>query len=195
MDAAVLAQQKYIFLRKYTSKKYDTVSIALESAIKSAVKRNPTYSDTITGVQKKEVVLFWQNELIHLGKKYIICKQTEDAFVEDVLVLKKALNGRFREHLSNKESRGVRISHCQKSLAVFLKYRWCQGELPFEPPVCPVDRFVLNHIGKNNISWTKMDDEEIYRDIIKVISEAVKNNICCKSPSEWELCMFNTINN
>lgn len=195
MNKQTLAKQKIAFLKNYTPSKQaiSNQDIALESAINSSVRRNPTYSTGITRRQKIEIAEFWGKEIVKLSKKYFKKAQSVETFIKDVLTLKVLINNKYKSNLHNKNSEGIRIAHCQKSLSVYLKYRWCQGDMKIEPPLCPIDRIILAHCGRFDLAWTSLDDKECFRDIIKTLANTAKKHPCVNSVAQWELCVFNSI--
>lgn len=193
MNEVQLLRQKEIFLSSYTpsANAVTPEDIALDGAIVSSVRRNPTYSRDLSIAQRNELVAFWRNELIHRGAKYFTSAQPVRTYIDDVIDLKASINAQYGEFLCNDVSNGIRIAQCQKSLSIYLKYMWCQNIAIFEPPLCPIDRIVLSHCGINNVSWTRLDDTETFQLIIAEIINHAQNHFCCCSVAEWELCMFN----
>lgn len=81
----------------------------------------------------------------------------------------------------------------QKLLNLYLKYLWCLEDIP-APPHFPIDRIIQEvfnsgELVKNEIiSWTKMEKEEQYLQIIRYAETlAIKENI---SIAELELKRF-----
>lgn len=195
MNEQTVSRQKKAFLDSFTHSRIavSNQGIAIESAINSSIRRNPTYSTETTRLRKKEIADFWGKEIVKLSMKYFEKAQSEETFINDVLTLKKLVNNKYKSDLHNKISNGLRIAHCQKSLSVYLKYRWCQGDMVFEPPLCPIDRIVLVHCGRTDVAWTSLDDQGRFRSIIKALADTVKKHPCCNSVAQWELCVFNSI--
>lgn len=193
MNEDQILRQKEIFLSSYTpsANAITPEEIALVGAIVSAVRRNPTYSRDLPREQRNELVEFWHNELIQRGSKYLRSVQTLNTYVGDIIDMKASINARYGEFLHNDVSSGIRISQCQKSLSVYLKYMWCQNIAVVDPPLCPIDRIVLSHCGIFDISWTRIDDADTLWRIIAAVTSHAQGYPCCDSVAEWELCMFN----
>lgn len=123
MDENQLRLQKEAFLSSYTppANAVTPTDIALESAIVTAVRRNPTYSRNLTRAQRNELIEFWHNELIQRGAKYLYSAQTINTYVDDIIGMRDSINAHFEEFLHNSVSNGIRIAQCQKSLSVYLK--------------------------------------------------------------------------
>lgn len=194
MEKVLLEAHKKAFLASYSpSKKAVTrQDIALESAVNASLRRNPTYSQTITKQDKADFISFWRKEIVTLGEKYLHDNQAVETFISDVDTMKLRINDRFGGFLNNRLSNGIRVAHCQKSLALYLKYMWCSGEATVEPPVCPIDRTVLFHCGIND-SWIQLNSVKKYKGILNQMKAAVEKNPCCNSMAEWELCVFNLV--
>lgn len=78
---------------------------------------------------------------------------SEDEHVKNIQRLAKQLSA---EHADVLAEGGIRIGHAQKALNLYLKYRWCLGEIP-EPPHCPLDAIVLGKVpGCETVRWTRM---------------------------------------
>lgn len=189
-----MQHQKEQFLKSYpiieTAKTPE--EFALKSAIVSSVRRNPTYSSGLCLSRKHEIIDFWKQEIIKRSDKYFKTTKTIDEYIDDVLEMKGAINAHFCEGLKNSISLGLRVSHCQKSLSVYLKYMWCYNITSIVPPACPIDRIVLTHCGISDIAWTRLNDKKKFRKILSIIEKTRHNNGCCRSIAEWELCLFNS---
>lgn len=76
----------------------------------------------------------------------------------------------------------LNIGVSQKLLNLHLKYHWCLGNIP-EPPHCPVDRMIQNHLKiKPIVNWTEMKTIEEYLKVINRIRE--------KMPANYSLAKF-----
>ena len=68
----------------------------------------------------------------------------------------------------------------QKILNLYLKYLWCLKFIP-APPHFPVDRIIQEKLNKGEfsknevISWTKMENEDQYLQIIKFAERIARN--------------------
>jgi hypothetical protein len=183
---------KEIFLKRYNQKK--SIEDAISLAIRAAVQHNSLYLENLSMGKRKVVRTDWGKELLLIAEKYKE-NQTKEIFNEDILKLKEFMNTRhgdsFRRspHPKYKYDIGFRISHSQKSISVFLKHLWCMNKIS-EPPVCPVDRIILEKIGESgkSASWGYINSLEIHNSKVAEINEfALKEN---KSIAIWELTNF-----
>jgi hypothetical protein len=79
----------------------------------------------------------------------------------------------------------------QKILNLYLKYRWCMGDIQ-TPPHFPVDRRIQENINytKNLFSWTQLTDSKKYMELIEHVRELVQNSNEYGSIAEFELIHF-----
>jgi len=186
-----IVNQKVLFLDKYNPER--EVQRALSMSIKASVQRNNLYSENIrSGSQKRiEVGQIWREKLIEITKKYEN-SISRDQYLEDVVELKKFMNETFDGHFNNNKflsDPGLRLSHSQKSISVYLKHLWCIGKVK-EPPCCPVDAIILKRIGLKypHNSWGKINQLQELEDKLNLIEKfASKNSL---SVAQWELCNF-----
>lgn len=186
-------------------------SIALRSAINAATqtrsKKYHVYVDSLTKKKKQEVILFWKNKLKKFIKPYMKNRKNDTDFVTDVNRLKKSINRKYKDCFYGEN--GIRIAQCQKSLSVYLKWLWCLGIAKFEPPVCPIDRNVLNqcfvNLDRKNDKenkdflkkinkaggWGQIDCLKDYKKLLDIAS-AISNKANL-SIAVWELSFFNNI--
>ena len=171
------------------------VNQAARMAIKAAVERNPTYSDD-ANIEK--IHKTWIEELISLFDKYKNKEQTKEVFVDDVIELQRKMNASFPDSFRNNgKSKGknkdrdkyekvFRVAHAQKSLSIFLKHMWCiTPDMPM-PPVCPIDRRILQE-AKIYDPWTKLNCIKTYKKWLEKL-ECVAG----KEPlAKWELVKWN----
>lgn len=183
---------KDLFLKRYNQKK--SIDEAISLAIKAAVQHNSLYLENLSIEKRKEVRTDWGKELLYIAEKYKE-NQTIEIYNEDILKLKELMNTRHRDsfrrspHPKYKYDIGFRISHSQKSISVFLKHLWCMNKIS-EPPVCPVDRIILEKIGMSgkSASWGYINSLEIHNSkVVEINKIALKEN---KSIAIWELTNF-----
>ena len=62
------------------------------------------------------------------------------------------------------------------------KYYWCADWIS-EPPHLPIDSINLKKIKINNISWTRLDNVDEYKELIEDFKQRTKST----SLSLWEL--------
>jgi hypothetical protein len=81
----------------------------------------------------------------------------------------------------------LRFGIAQKLINLYLKYRWCLGQIP-TPPHCPFDRIIISKIGLYNgvINWTEIDCPNTYRSLV----EKAQIKAGEMSIAEWELLEF-----
>jgi hypothetical protein len=68
-----------------------------------------------------------------------------------------------------------RIAHAQKSLSLVLKHLWCHERLPqgTEPPGCPIDRMILDHVKRSHgITWTMINTPDAYHSALALVQAA-----------------------
>ena len=193
--------------------------IALRSAVNAATqtrsKKFHVFAESITiktsdtteetkrkRTEKIEVIQFWKTKLKEYAVKYEE-KRDDEFFIKDVVAFQKefeAFNNKF-------EGEGIRIAQCQKSLSVYLKWLWCLGHLNNEPPMCPIDRNVLNACYKNldkkadkeerkliqkvnrDGGWGQINDLDEYKGLVNIVKKVAGT----QSPAVWELSLFNVI--
>jgi hypothetical protein len=180
------------FLNRYNPQK--SIDTAISLSIKAAVQQNSLYLENLSFKKRKEIRNDWSNELKSILKKYVV-KQSKEIYNTDILTLKDFMNNKHGEsfrkipHPKYNYDIGFRISHSQKSISVLLKHIWCMKMIP-EPPLCPVDRIILEKIGLKgkNASWGYINSLEIHNSKVAEINEfALKEN---KSIAIWELTNF-----
>lgn len=83
---------------------------------------------------------------------------------------------------------GYRYGVAQKLLNLYLKYRWCMGQVA-EPPHCPVDRIVLEKTTlRDKFNWTRMTTEEQYMSAINALRQVAAAQ--GQSLAVWELLNY-----
>ena len=114
-------------------------------------------------------------------------EQLEKEYIGDIKYFKSAINNKFKDkHIL--ADNNFRIGNTQKILNLYLKYLWCLGYIEYEPPHCPVDSNIIKELGEK-IKWTKIDDIEIYLDLIYKIKNLAKNKN--ETIAQWELKLWN----
>lgn len=195
-------QQQFCEAYQFKNQEYTPKMKAWESAINVSVKTRgyPVYS---SNVRNREYAKFaWMAELEKLGEKYKKYNQTKDQFIQDVFVLQDSINGSsYNTCYYNNQ---IRIGQCQKSLSVYLKWMWCQNELAAIPPVCPIDRQVLQkcyrilqgaQAGSRQelldcrTAWSNLNDRELYKRLVNITEKVAELE---EEPltAIWELFTF-----
>jgi len=102
---------------------------------------------------------------------------------DELLKQKKRIDQRFSRILSNGE---INIGIVQKIINLYLKYKWCLGQIP-SPPHCPLDRIIIGKLGiKPIVAWTKISDIDEYRRLMDIVKEKAGTQPIAK----WELQAF-----
>lgn len=197
-----MRHEKEAFIRTYTHRKElpndnEIRDIALKSAIKAAFMHNKTYSNDADYHQRRNFRFFFRQLIAYIGEKYLNNVQTFDTFISDIQNMKATINEQFANILYDNS---IRIGHCQKALAIYLKWMWCHSNNMPAPPMCPIDRNILSYCGING-NYTQLDDINLYRQwaetIIGVANANCENELFghhCTNVAEWELVVFNHIN-
>lgn len=167
-------QAKNIFLEKYNPKK--EIETALSKAMSSASQHNGIFNLNQT-VDKAEIKEYWQQLLQEKSEKYKN-KVSEEDFLIDIKNIKQSFNVKYT---------GFRISHAQKSFALFLKHLWLMGEIQM-PPLPALDKNILNYVGDKHTSWTKIDSIDEYTKVMNLIKDRAKKEGL--HVTIWELLRF-----
>lgn len=180
-------QQQFCGAYKFKNQEYTPKMKAWESAINVSVKTRG-YRVFSSDVRNREEAIFaWMDKLEKLGEKYKQCDQTKEQFIKDVFELQDFINGSsFCTCFYNNR---IRIGQCQKSLSVYLKWMWCQNELVSIPPVCPIDRQVLQECYRVlrskkagteqelldcGTAWSNLDDADLYKRLVDITEKAAR---------------------
>lgn len=195
-------QEKFCASYPIRNKEHTPKTKAWDSAIKASIstRHYPVFSKIIE--KKEAAIFFWKIELERLGEKYKKQSIDRDRFILDVFELQDSINSsEYKECFANNE---IRVGQCQKSLSLFLKWMWCQHQLEYIPPVCPIDRQVLKEcyriLVKTNsgtkeekmntgIPWSNLNDRELYRRLVD-ITEKVASLENEPRTCVWELFAF-----
>lgn len=200
-DEIQARQQEFINAYKFKNLEYTPKMKAWESAINVSVKTRgyPVYSSDVKN--REDAKFAWMDKLERLGWKYQ-CVQTKEQFIKDVFELQDYING--SSYSTSFFNNRIRIGQCQKSLSVYLKWMWCQNELASIPPVCPIDRQVLQECyrvlrskkagTKNELidcrtAWSNLDDKDLYERLVN-ITEKVAGLQDESLTAVWELFAF-----
>lgn len=200
-DEIQARQQEFINAYKFKNQEYTPKMKAWGSAINVSVKTRgyPVYSSDVKN--REDAKFAWMDKLERLGWKYQ-CVQTKEQFIKDVFELQDYING--SSYSTSFFNNRIRIGQCQKSLSVYLKWMWCQNELASIPPVCPIDRQVLQECyrvlrskkagTKNELidcrtAWSNLDDKDLYERLVN-ITEKVAGLQDESLTAVWELFAF-----
>ncbi len=201
-DEIQARQQEFINAYKFKNQEYTPKMKAWESAINVSVKTRgyPVYSSYVRN--RKDAKFAWMDKLERLGWKYNERVQTKEQFIKDVFELQDYING--SSYSTNFYNNRIRIGQCQKSLSVYLKWMWCQNELASIPPVCPIDRQVLQECYRVlrskkagtkqelidcGTAWSNLDDKHLYERLVN-ITEKVAGLQDEPRTAVWELFAF-----
>lgn len=199
----ILARQKeFCDSYRFKNQEYTPKIKAWDSALNASTKTRgyPVYSSCTKN--REETKLFWKMELERIGEKYKQTTQTREQFVKDVFKLQDSINSsQYRCCFANDK---IRVGQCQKSLSIFLKWMWCQHELADIPPVCAIDRkilqecyTVLRNTNKGSqkelkdckTAWSNLEDRELYERLV-TITEKVAELVGEPRTAVWELFAF-----
>lgn len=175
---------KQRFLRRYGSRdRLEGPERAAHAALLAALQRNKLYA---TRSGHSEVRAFWRAELERIGERYAD-EVPYPQFEADLLDLRSKMNDQFGDRLTS-----FRISHAQKSLAVYLKRLWCLGTIA-QPPSCPVDRVILRAVNAPHSQrrWTTVDTVDEYRGQRQYLSDEADS--CGVGIAEWELLTYDRL--
>lgn len=198
-----IKRRQELFCNAYPqNKEYSPQAWALKCAINASVRRANVYSSDIS--MRAEARLYWESELAKLGKKYISAKQEKSQFFKDVFSLQKNIND--SDYSSCFIDNHIRIGQCQKSLSVYLKWMWCQNQLADMPPVCPIDRQILNECSRVlrrnkkmtkekseycRKAWSILDCKDLYKELVNLTEEVAELQDEPNRTVVWELFAFN----
>ena len=166
---------------------------AADVAINVSVSRNPTYSGDISYNDKYKIRNYWKSLLLDFYDENKQVKISRKVFFDYVYIIKEKMNSEYPSAFEcNTEGydNGFRLAHAQKSLSVFLKHLWCMGKMGV-PPFCPIDGIILNNVLKKKGAWTKLNDDDTYKQYIEYVDNAAKNSNI--SVAEWEYDNWNKV--
>lgn len=153
--------------------------------IMATFQRSKTYRAGTKVSKKEKFKDHLRKKLDELSEQY---KQevTEDVHIRNI---KKLADGLSNSDGPKLDKGRFRIGSAQKALNLFLKYRWCLGEIHM-PPHCPFDNRIIGELkGCDKIKWTSLDDIEDYKKLIHAT--------LCKADDKgialWELATYNKI--
>lgn len=166
-----IQNQKELFLKS------EFFMLSWEAAVQhnGVWKNNPTQK-TKDGFREK-IKAFLEEELMNTyltqDEKTDKCPVTEDQHINNIANLQKK-----SIELGNRLNFGT----CQKLLNMMCKYYWCAGYIK-EPPHLPIDRINLKKAGINKVNWTKIEEPQVYIDLINDIKEKTSG----QSIAQWEV--------
>lgn len=162
----------------------------------AAFQRNKVYKGGISQKEKLKLMAFLKEKLLTYMKDWKKAKTiTESAVLDQIKEISNEVSSEFGCILyaePNKKPR-FKLGTSQKLITLYMKYQWCLGRIK-EPPLCPIDGIILKEI-KDKTSWTKLDDINQYKKILKEL----KNNVRPKNKEGnvnlaiWELEFWNKI--
>ena len=184
-----IEKKKANFLQKYNPTL--NIDIALSRSVNAAVQHNILYSKELAKSAKTEIRNFWFQELTKIStefKKDVSISRYEEIIDE----LKFSLNTKYKNYFDNKSSfgSGLRTSHAQKSISVFIKHLWCLNKIN-EPRICPIDRIILSKTEAKRdqcISWGYVNSIIEHRQKFEYVIRAAK--AVEMSVATWELLLF-----
>lgn len=185
-----IEEAKKRFLLRYNPTQ--SIRVALSKAINASVQRNRYLSPADKSDLKKikEIRKEWETLLETIAITFKE-KQNEESYGKTIELVRESVN------LKSGDSK-IKISHAQKSLAVFLKHLWCfdKDKLPTRyaseifPVHCPVDAVILRKIKWAGKPWTSIDSIDDHFQMITAIKNFIKNSDQNYSLIEWEVLSF-----
>ena len=117
-------------------------------------------------------------------EQYSIGKVNSDSHTKNISDFAQLASKEFSRILKGDR---LKIGVSQKIINLYLKYLWCFGKIS-EPPHCPFDRNIISKLNLvNPPNWTKIDDIEIYKTLVKKAQEKAGDQ---QPIALWELKMF-----
>jgi len=152
-------------------------------------KGQPVYRKEIAEVERGNFTEFLKEELRRLSRYYVISVDDE-AHLQNIRELRHATK-QFEHVLFQGE---LVFGRAQKALNVYLKYLWCDGQIPI-PPHCPFDNEILTKLSSElprncERRWT-YGDEYAYREWVAAARTAALR--AGQSLAEWELEAYESI--
>ena len=156
---------------------------AMDNSLQATLRRSKTYK-TENPKQRFEFREGVIAKVESLSEQYLKKSVSENKHIKNIEDLSESMSKKYGAYLVGKR---FRIGSAQKVLNLYLKYLWCLGKID-EPPHFSIDAIMLRELPKySHISWTKLNNIDKYRDIIK----EAKNVAGDQSLAEWELCAYN----
>lgn len=175
----MVADAKNAFVGRYNPSHSDAVALA--SGLNASLRWNRLYAQ---GADRGRVRRQWRDELVRLAEAYGR-PHPLGRFLEDVESLRASMNAAFPHKVFRQ---GFRVSHAQKSLAIYLKHLWCLGRVP-APPACPIDRAVLRLVAPDAIPpWTKVDSMDDHARMLEWAATVAQG--AGMGLAEWEVVAF-----
>ena len=161
---------------------------ATRNSINVSVGRNRTYRKGVSPITKGIMRDFWIQYLTDVNFSGI---QTWNDWERAIIALRSIMNKEFPSIWLN----NFRISHSQKSLSVFCKYKYCRSialnQACSSPVSMPLDRVVQNRSGlpvNQILAWGAVDSIEVYTTQINIIAN--KLNLPVSALYKWEIDNF-----
>lgn len=185
-----IKEAKARFLAKYNPTQ--SFEVALARAINASVQRNRylNQDDKDNYKVKRDIREQWKGILKNIANFH--CEvRNERVYQGSIEMVKETVN------LVSPKSQ-IKISHAQKSLAVYLKHLWCFDEdkiraqyFPQIYPVqCPVDAIILRKIKWKGQPWTTVDCIHTHWKMIDAVKKYIEESGQKYSIHEWELINF-----
>lgn len=161
------------------------IKAALSDTLISSLQRANVYVKGIPDIQKQPFKSAFKTKLSHIGQEYAN-PVANNKHIQNIQSFAGSLSQDFSHILQDEH---LRLGVAQKGVNLFLKFLWSFDKIP-EPPHCPIDAIVLGAIN-SKVSWTKLDDVQIYEEIIaecKWVARAENMSL-----SQWELELWNRV--
>lgn len=176
-----MTEQQEAILKAQFVKKNPYAATGVKAAAAAHVK---FYADTTTPQERFRIRTLWANKIEQLRMRYRENRNSDD-FITDVHELCSYMNEQFPNSFAEGS---FSFARGQKSLAVSLKYWWCNGSHPM-PPLCPIDRGVLRRLGHpfNTWNWTAMSEAQYIQSYQRICEIANDSHL---SVAQLELKWF-----
>ena len=134
------------------------------SGFYSSLRKNPLF---LNNEDHRDITNFLLSRLNEISEKYKY-EQKLEQYITDTSFLICEMERMYSNRFIDGK---FKLSHSQKTLSVYLKYRWCCGT-NYTPPACPIDRNVLCRLGwpSCKIRWTKITEPQ-YNDVLSQLSK------------------------
>lgn len=152
----------------------------------AVTQRGRVYRSNVPENQRRPVHDSLRSLLRDLSRQYETGGINDDRHTENIGQLAQTITTRHTAVLRDDR---FRIGTAQKALNLYLKYRWCLGQIPV-PPHCPFDAYVLRAIpGWRTRSWTRIDSIRQYAELV-VSARTVAG---ARTLAEWELWLYDAV--
>jgi hypothetical protein len=158
--------------------------------IHGAFQRNNIYSRKLTKKEDNQFKSFIRHQLSKgLSRALSKTKYSDTDHFKSIKNLSGNVTEKFHSILKDEK---LNIGTSQKLINLFWKANWIFKHGVSKPIHCPFDGVIINKLPKEarHIRWTKMDDIDTYKELVKVARRMSKG----VNLAEWELVTYNQSN-